>query len=169
MRSTVILLALLAGANQAARAAEPALMPMPVKMTAASGKFLINANFVVDAGGPAAARLTPVVSWFLARVSRQTAVPLSPQPPAPADAKRLVIQCAGGPAYPTLGEDESYTRDVSDTEARLKSATVEGTIHGLATFAQLIQPGPDGFQVAGVHIEDRPRYQWRGQIGRAHV
>ena len=162
MKSTVIFLALLAGAGQAARSVEPALMPMPVKMTPASGKFLINANFVVDAGGPAAARLTPVVSWFLARVSRETAVPLSPQPPAPADAKRLVIQCAGGPAYPTLGEDESYTLDVSDTEARIKSATVEGTIHGLATFAQLIQPGPDGFQVAGVHIEDRPRYQWRG-------
>ncbi len=75
---------------------------------------------------------------------------------------RLVIDCAGGPEYPTLGEDESYTLDVSGAEARIQAATAEGAIHGLATFAQLIQPGPDGFQVAGVHIEDRPRFPWRG-------
>ena len=161
MKSTVILLALIAGAAQAAQAAEPALMPLPVKMTAGPGKLIIDANFVVDPGS-ANPRLTPVVRNFLARISRQTGVPFSPQPPAPADARRLTIQCAGGPAYPALGEDESYTLDVTENEAHLKSATVEGTIHGLATFAQLIQPGSDGFQVAGVHIEDQPRYQWRG-------
>ena len=26
----------------------------------------------------------------------------------------------------------------------------------------MIQPGPDGFQVGGVHIEGRPRFPWRG-------
>jgi hexosaminidase len=163
MRFTVIFLALVAGASQGARAAEPALMPMPVKVEAGSGKFLINANFTVDAGGPAA-RLAPAVTWFLARVSRQTGVPFAPQAPAPADARRLRIDCAGGPAFPMLGEDESYTLDVSDTGVRLKSATVEGAIHGLATFAQLIQPGPEGFQVPAMHIEDRPRFAWRGLL-----
>ena len=39
---------------------------------------------------------------------------------------------------------------------------MEGALHGLATFAQSIEPGPDGFQVAAVHIEDRPRFPWRG-------
>ena len=162
MRFTVVCLALAACGGQVGRAAEPALMPMPVKVEAASGRFLIDANLVVDAGGLSAGRLTPAVGWFLARVSRQTGVPFARQAPAAADAKRLVVECAGGPAYPTLGEDESYTLDVSATEARIKAATVEGAIHGLATFAQLIQPGPEGFQVAGVHIEDRPRYAWRG-------
>lgn len=163
MRSLVKVVALLAGAGVAALAAEPALMPMPVTMTAASGTFPINANFVVDTTGSGnAARLAPVVSWFVARIQRETGVPFSPQPPAAADAKTLKIQCVGGPSYPTLGEDESYTLDVSDAGATIKSATVEGAIHGLATFAQLIVPGPDGFQIAGVHIEDKPRYQWRG-------
>src|ERR1039457_4780575 len=109
MRCTVIFLALIAGAIQGAFAAEPALMPMPVKVEAGSGKFSINANFVVDAGGPAAAHLAPAVEWFLARVSRQTGIPFARQAPVPADARRLRIDCAGGPAYPTLGEDESYT------------------------------------------------------------
>jgi hexosaminidase len=129
---------------------------------AAPGRLPIDANFVVETVGGANARLRPAVQWFLARVWRQTGVVYAPLPPAPADARRLVIECAGGPDYPALGEDESYVLDVSDTGARIQAATAEGAIHGLATFAQLIQPGPDGFQVAGVHVEDRPRFPWRG-------
>lgn len=153
---------LILAACQGAFAAVPALMPMPVTVQPATGKFLVDANFVVDIVGPAGARLRPAVDSFRARVSRQTGVIYSPLPPAPADAHPLLIDCAGGPVYPTLGEDESYTLDVSDAGAKIHAATAEGAIHALATFAQLIQPGPDGFEVMGVHIEDRPRFPWRG-------
>ena len=152
----------LLAANPALFAAAPALMPLPVKVQSAPGKLAIDANFVVETVGGADARLAPAVRSFLARVSRQTGVLYAPVPPPAADARRLVIECAGGPEYPTLGEEESYTLDVSDAQARIQAATAEGAIHALATFAQLIQPGPDGFQVAGVHIEDRPRFPWRG-------
>jgi hexosaminidase len=162
MRVTTMLFMLAVGACQALFAAGPALMPMPVRVEAAPGSFAINANFVVETVGGANARLAPAVRAFLARVSRQTGVLYAPVPPAPADARRLVIDCAGAPDYPSLGEDESYTLDVSGTDAHIRAATAEGAIHGLATLAQLIQPGPDGFQVAGVHIEDRPRFPWRG-------
>jgi hexosaminidase len=157
-----MLFMLAAGAGPALAAAGPALMPLPVSVQAAPGGFPIDANFVVETVGGANARLAPAVRAFLSRVSRQTGVLYAPAPPAPADARRLVIDCAGGPEYPVLGEDESYTLDVSAAGARIKAATAEGAIHGLATFAQLIQPGPSGFQVAGVHIEDRPRFPWRG-------
>jgi hexosaminidase len=143
-------------------AASPALMPLPVKMEPAPGKLPIDVNFVVQTVGGANARLAPAVRSFLARVSRQTGVLYAPVAPPAGDAHRLTIDCAGGPEYPTLGQDESYTLDVTGAEARIRAATTEGAIHGLATFAQLIQPGPDGFQVAGVHIEDRPRFPWRG-------
>ncbi len=149
-------------ASPALLAGAPALMPLPVKVQATAGKLTIDANFVVDTVGGANARLAPAVRSFLARVSRQTGVLYAPVPPAAADAHRLTIDCAGGPEYPMLGEDESYTLDVSGTEARIQAATAEGAVHGLATFAQLIEPGADGFQVAGVHIEDRPRFPWRG-------
>ncbi len=162
MRVTLTLLLLATAATRALFAAQPALMPMPVKVQAAPGTFAINANFVVETVGGANARLAPAVRAFLARVSRETGVLYAPAAPAAADARRLSIDCAGGPEYPTLGEDESYTLDVSGAGARIHAATAEGAIHGLATFAQLIQPGPDGFQIAGVHIEDRPRFPWRG-------
>jgi hexosaminidase len=149
-------------AAQTMLAAGPALMPMPGRMQPAAGKFLIDANFVVETVGTCNQRLAPAVAAFLARVSRQTGVVYAPTSPAAAEAHRLVIECAGGTEFPVLGEDESYVLDAGDAEARIRSATAEGAIHGMATLAQLIQPGPDGFQVAGVHIEDRPRFPWRG-------
>ncbi|HWC95622.1 MAG TPA: family 20 glycosylhydrolase [Candidatus Sulfopaludibacter sp.] len=161
MRVTTML-CLLAGCCAAMMAAEPALMPLPVKVQAGQGTFAVNANFVVETVGGADARLAPAVAAFLSRVARQTGLLYAPVPPAAADARRLVIECAGGAGYPALGEDESYTLDVSGSEARIKAATADGAIHGLATFAQLIQPGAEGYQVAGVHIEDRPRFPWRG-------
>ncbi|MBZ5626652.1 MAG: hypothetical protein LAQ69_49420, partial [Acidobacteriia bacterium] len=136
MRVTTIIFMLAAGAHPALFAAEPVLMPMPVKAQATPGRFAIDANFVVETVGGANARLAPAVHSFLARVSRQTGVLYAPLPPPPADARRLVIDCAGGPEYPVLGEDESYVLDVSDTEARIQAVTGEGAIHGLATFAQ---------------------------------
>ena len=154
------LLALIGGAHPA-RAAAPAWMPMPVKVEPAAGRFVVDANFTVDIGASADARLASAARRFLARVARQTGIIFTP-PPAPADIRRLRIECAGGPAYPTLGEDESYTLDVSAAEVLLRAATVEGALHGMETFAQSIQPGPDGFQVAATHIEDHPRFPWRG-------
>jgi hypothetical protein len=35
-------------------------------------------------------------------------------------------------------------------------------LRGLTTLIQLVEPAPDGFRFAGVRIEDRPRYAWRG-------
>ncbi len=155
-------LAVAAGLTQLAYAAAPALMPIPIKVQPASGNFPIDANLVVETVGTANARLAPAVQSFLARVSRQTGVLYAPTPPLPPDAHRLVIECAATADYPALSEDESYALDVSATQARIQAATAEGAIHGLATFVQLIQPGPNGFQVGAVHIEDRPRFPWRG-------
>ena len=159
MRITTLFLA---AAAQVAGAAAAALMPLPVTVQTAPGQFPIDSNFVVETVGAGGARLAPAVEAFLARISRQTGVVYSPLPPAPADARRLVIDCAGGPEYPALGEDESYTLDVSAAGARIHAATAEGAIHGLATLAQLIEPGPNGFQLSGIHIEDHPRFPWRG-------
>jgi hexosaminidase len=73
------------------------------------------------------------------------------------------VECAArGPETPTLGEDESYTLDVTPTGATLKSPAVAGALHGLETFAQLVVPGAAGFEAPAVHIEDRPRFPWRG-------
>ena len=41
---------------------------------------------------------------------------------------------------------------------------MDGALHGLETFAQLVQPGASGFQAPAVRIDDRPRFPWRGLL-----
>src|ERR1035438_7997348 len=78
-------------------------------------------------------------------------------------APKLRIVCASaGSDYPTLGEDESYTLDVTSDGALLNAPTRAGALHGLETFGQLVSLAQDGFEVAAVHIEDSPRFPWRG-------
>jgi hexosaminidase len=93
-------------------------------------------------------------------VARQTGIPI-----VTTSVKRvtLLVECRErGNDYPTLGEDESYQLDITTTGARLRANTATGVLHGLETFAQLIGPGPDGFGVPSIHIEDQPRFAWRG-------
>src|ERR1039458_10277954 len=59
---------------------------------------------------------------------------------------------------------ESYQLAVTPEGALLKAAAVDGALHGLETFAQLVQPGATGFQAPAVRIDDRPRFPWRGLL-----
>src|ERR1017187_6221789 len=155
MRRTVFLSALFC-ATVVVHAAPPALMPMPARVDLAAGKLPIDATFGV--GSDTDARLAPAVKRFLARVARQTGIFPSPS----GSAATLQIVCTPCTASPVLGEDESYQLDVTPSGANLKAATVSGALHGMETFLQLIQPGPDGFQAPAVHITDQPRFAWRG-------
>ncbi len=159
----IFVLLTLLGGRSAAVAATPAMMPMPAKIETAAGRLAIDGGFTAATGGITDARLDAALKRLVARVARQTGIPMglgsTPDPTHPA----LRVECAAaGSAYPTLGEDESYTLDVAPDGARIKAATVAGALHGIETFAQLIVPGAEGFQAPAMHIEDRPRFPWRG-------
>jgi hexosaminidase len=133
-------------------------MPLPVKLNPGSGALPIDGTFGATATGVKDARLDAALRRLSDRLARQTGVPaLGPA------ASTLKVDCAArGADYPTLGEDESYTLDVNSEGATLKAATVDGAIRGLETFAQLVAPAEKGFAAPAVHIEDRPRFPWRG-------
>jgi hexosaminidase len=141
-----------------AAAAPPALMPLPARMEPGTGALVIDGSFAVKTTAFSDARLDAALRRFTARLSRQTGLLFTGS-----DNPTLKVDCAArGPESPTLGEDESYTLDVAPTGAVLKSPTIAGALHGLETFAQLVVPGPSGFEAGAVHIEDRPRFPWRG-------
>jgi len=138
--------------------AAPALMPLPVKVNLSSGALPIDGTFGATTTGVRDARLDAAMRRLSDRLSVQTGIPFL----GPA-ASTLKIDCASkGTDYPTLGEDESYTLDVTPEGATLKAATVDGAIRGLETFAQLVAPAEKGFAAPAVHIEDSPRFPWRG-------
>ena len=139
------------------------LMPMPRVATPGDGRLPVNGEFTAAVTGVKGGRADAAVDRLVARLSRQTGI-WFPAPRA-ADPSRatLRVECAAeGPAYPTLGEDESYTLDVTPQGAVIRAATADGAIHGMATFAQLVSEGPDGFAAPAIHVEDRPRFPWRG-------
>ncbi len=153
---------LLALATAGVFAATPALMPLPTKMETSAGTLPVDGNFTVAATGSSDARLERALQRFRARLARQTGMPMIAPKPEDAGKATLRVECAAAPAYPTLGEDESYTLEIAADGARLKSATLDGALHGLETFAQMVTLGPDGFQVPLARIEDQPRFAWRG-------
>jgi hexosaminidase len=149
MRSVLLLLA------STAVYGAPELMPMPAKMTVNSGHLTIDSSFQIAATRYRNPRLDSAMRRVEARIFRQFGfATILPKRTA------LAIECgAASPDYPVLGEDESYELDVTPEGARLRAPTVTGALRGMETFVQLI--GPD-FQVPAVHIDDRPRFPWRG-------
>jgi hexosaminidase len=134
-----------------------ALMPMPQSVEPGVSGLMIDSSFAVEARGYSDARLDRAIRRLVGRVSGQTGIEIR------GGKTVLWIEChAGGAPYPTLGEDESYRMDVSAEDARISAATVSGALRGMETFAQWIDLGRDGFQARAVHIEDAPRFPWRG-------
>ncbi|HEV3329925.1 MAG TPA: family 20 glycosylhydrolase [Bryobacteraceae bacterium] len=136
------------------------LMPLPRIAVVSPGGLPINSSFRIATTGYSDFRLEGALKRLASRVSRQTGIPLLPTTTKPVT---LLVECRErGSDYPTLGEDESYQLDVAASGARLQAHTVTGVLRGLETFAQLIGPGAEGFEVPSIHIEDRPRFAWRG-------
>ena len=138
----------------------PSLMPLPVKIETSTGALPIDGKFTV-AGDP---RLDIALARFIDRISRQTGIFITARKPVKDAEATLHVSYSSraANAYPVLGEDESYTLDITANGASIKAVTVDGAMHGLETFAQAIQPGPDGFRAPAMHVEDHPRFAWRG-------
>src|SRR3954454_14408252 len=141
-----------------ARAAAPAFMPLPVKVEARAGRLPIDSSFVIGTGGCADPRVSAAAGRLTQRILRQTGLPIMG-----GSAVKLAVECAArGNDYPALGEDESYTLEIGPDRAVLRAPFGAGALRGLETFAQAIVPGPDGFAVPAMRVEDRPRFPWRG-------
>jgi hexosaminidase len=133
-------------------------MPLPVQVQAQNGALVIDGTFNISTAGCTDPRIAPAADRLLARVARQTAIPMLGEPVV-----KLAVECAAdGAEYPALGEDESYTLEVTPSRATLNAATAVGALRGMETFAQAIQPGAAGFEVPAMRIQDKPRFPWRG-------
>jgi len=141
-------------------AATPALMPLPATVRPAAGKLNLDATFKAALVSAPDARLDAAIGRFVVRLSRQTGIPMLGLKGA---APKLRVDCgAAGNDYPTLGENESYTLDVTPESASIKAPTRAGALHALETLGQLVTLGKEGFEIPAIHIEDKPRFPWRG-------
>jgi hexosaminidase len=135
------------------------LMPWPSKLTRGEGYLAIPQSFSVSFADYQERRLQAAGTRLAALIAAQTGRPQTEAVPL------LEVRCerASAPVQ-KLGEDESYRLSVTATGAKLQAATPLGALRGMATFAQLVEPGPDGYRAPVVEIEDAPRFPWRGLL-----
>jgi len=140
------------------------LMPVPAKVEAGSGLWVVQQGLTISLSGGDDPRVRSAAQRFVDHLSRLTGIPLRYLTAQP-DKATIAINCdRAGDKVQKLGEDESYKLDVSATGAKLSAPTALGVIHGLQTLLQLVAPGPQGFAAPAVHIEDAPRFPWRGLL-----
>lgn len=139
------------------------LMPLPSHLEVRDGSLPIDARFQVAGCGLNGVFLRGIVSRFAERFATATGIFLPLAATATdCDHATLAIECERIVARPALGNDESYTLEITSGSARLRAATSTGVLRGLATFQQLVRAGPSGFTAPAVLIEDHPRFPWRG-------
>ncbi|WP_158823606.1 beta-N-acetylhexosaminidase [Granulicella sp. S156] len=137
------------------------IMPLPAAAIPGTGSLLVNHGLKVVFEGYTEPRLDRAQTRFLDILSRETGI--LKVPTEPSKAGKFVIKTAG-PSAPVqqLGEDESYHLEVTATGVLLSAPNPLGVLHGLQTFLQLVHITPEGYSVAAVTIDDKPRFPWRG-------
>jgi hexosaminidase len=164
------------GATSMVSAQQPVLhlIPMPSSVQAGSGELAIDRNFSVSLTGYTEARLDRAVQRFRHQLALQTGIVFARERGKPegikseagksdSAAESLIVHTAhASQAVQELGEDESYTLEVSSSGAKLTAETPLGTLHGLQTFLQLVAVTPQGFAAPAITIQDKPRVPWRG-------
>jgi hexosaminidase len=138
------------------------LMPLPTSLSAKPGGLALDNSFTYDIRGKSGARLSQAVVRFIRRLEMRTGVQITTVPSTANATLDLNVHTAESDAGPTLGEDESYTLDIESRRISLRATTDIGALRGLETLLQLVQPDGSAFVFPAVHIEDAPRFSWRG-------
>ena len=138
------------------------LMPWPSSVQTRSGSLRVDASFTVGLTGYTEPRLDRAVQRFLGQLHRQTALLLPAKPGDAANATLVIHTDRASKEIQELGEDESYSLEVTPAGAKLSAANPLGILRGLQTFLQLVDVTPDGFGAPAVTIKDQPRFPWRG-------
>lgn len=141
------------------------LMPVSTHMTVQTGELVFSSDFTACTNHPEDARLSGALTRFIARLSQQTDLDLPT--PINCSSGRITLNIAvDGPGEPvqSINEDESYTLNVSAVSMSLHAATTVGALRGLETVLQLVQFDGGRWVVPMVHIEDAPRFAWRGLL-----
>lgn len=147
------------------------LIPAPRVRTAGDGgHFTLTAATTLHAGPGT----EPTARWLRAELGAATGLPLAPGPdaaPAAAAAPDGTVRLAVDPAVTAELGPEGYLLDITPDGVRISGGGAAGVFWGAQTFRQLLGPyahrrsctDPDRrWRVAVQHIEDTPRFGWRG-------
>jgi hexosaminidase len=161
----VLVLGLAAGSDaldQSTMSMQLNLMPMPSKVQLGTGALPIGASFPVAIEGYREPRLERALERFCRDLSRRTGLFIGMKIVDASKATLVIHAERASKPVQDLREDESYVLDVDASGAKLTAQNPLGVMHGLQTLLQLVAITPSGFAAPAGHIEDAPRFPWRG-------
>jgi hexosaminidase len=155
-------LALILATPAAAFAASLDVIPRPLSVTGAADSAPVAVGpgtLVISApGDPDAAE---VADYLAALVLRSEHLRLEPRvgtvPAAPADQHPVIVL-----ARARLGAAEGYAVDVGQGRVTITARTRAGLLYGAVTVWQMLSGHDAAVPLPAVHIEDAPRFGWRG-------
>ncbi len=132
-----------------------ALIPAPASVKAGSGAFRVQTTTPVIADGAAA----DVARQFVAMLGKSHGIALQASAARQGD---RAIRFALDPATP-IESPEGYVLDVTSTGVNVTARDARGLFYGAMTLWQMLTPAGTGeVNLPAVHIEDAPRFGWRG-------
>jgi len=141
------------------------LMPVPASAQMQPGRLPITGGFKVAIGNYADDRLRSGIARMLSRLAGRTVLTMPAALATDQNGATLVITCErAGDTIPSLAENESYSLEIDEQQARLVAPTVVGALRGLETFLQLLQGDRAGYFLPAIKIQDQPRFAWRGLL-----
>lgn len=152
------LLPALAGAQTSSPSPQraPGLLPQPERMELREGRFVPGAGASVSVDGVDRAQARELGELAIAILREGWDVPVK-------------LRRGDKPATLNLqlrpdvqANREGYTLDVDAQGLRLSAPTAAGLFYGLQTLRQLVQPGSREAGIPALHIEDAPRFGYRG-------
>jgi hexosaminidase len=128
---------------------------------------------VLSGAGSGDPRVKDAAERLFPRLALQTGIPtILPRilPPGNEATLTIVVESKDHKAPQRLGDDESYSLEVTNGRIRVSADKALGALRGIETFLQLVQqntnrpgtPVTPGFSVPAVTIHDQPRFGWRG-------
>lgn len=141
----------------------PVIMPAPNTLQTDGSAFALPANWQVIWQNPPTPLLTRATQRFANRMSivAGQAVTLE-NAGKDKDTFPLHIQYAREATFPAPTMREDYTLDVGPDGITLTAQGPAGVLHGLASIVQLVRREATGPVMAQAHIQDSPRFAWRG-------
>jgi hexosaminidase len=140
------------------------LMPLPASAQSGTGSLRVDSSFSVAFTGYTEPRLERARQRFLGQLHKQTGLLFLNKPGDSGKSALIVHTDRASKPVQELGEDESYSLEVTPSGAKLDAANPLGALRGLQTFLQLVGVSPDGFAAPSVTIKDQPRFPWRGLL-----
>ena len=140
------------------------LMPLPFTLESKPGALHVEPSFSYTLHGDSGPRLSDATVRLISRLETRTGISLAKSPAPEGSQPTFTIDAATAStqAVPQLDVDESYTLDITDRSIALRAKTDIGALHGMETLLQLLQTSGSAYIFPAVHIEDTPRFPWRG-------